>query len=56
MLKKVVVGVLSVLLMLSVIGLAQGSPKYGGTLKVAIFDESPMLDMSMTTADLCTLI
>ncbi|MEA3238652.1 MAG: ABC transporter substrate-binding protein [Candidatus Bipolaricaulota bacterium] len=56
MFKKVVVSVVSVLLMLSVIGLAQGSPEYGGTLKVAIFDESPMLDMSMTTADLCTLI
>jgi hypothetical protein len=50
MFKKVVLGLTLALLVTGLVGLAQDAPKYGGTLKVAIFDESPMLDMSMTTA------
>ncbi len=56
MFKKLVLGLTLALLVAGLVGLAQDAPKYGGTLEVAIFDESPMLDMSMTTADLCTLI
>ncbi len=58
MLKRLAVVMFVGMVLVGAVALAQSSsaPKYGGTLKVAIFDEPPMLDMSMTTADISTLI